>query len=239
MPQSARALLELRLRAKDGKIGKAADFYFDEEDWKIQNVVVNTGGWLSRHGVLLAPEVFAAPEGSAKEVLVSLTRKQIRESAGVESVETLSQHEEELLRRRYGEDVYAEAAGPGEAVHGKVSESALEIAEAEDGPERGERSLRSVREIMGYQVEAEDGPCGVVHDFVIGDGDWTIHYLVIDRKDVRLPNPKVLAPTSWVELMSWPDSRVYFKVAREKVKASQKYDAHSHGHLEKPRASGV
>ena len=31
----------------DGLIGKVDDFYFDDEDWRIRYLVVDTGKWLS------------------------------------------------------------------------------------------------------------------------------------------------------------------------------------------------
>jgi len=35
------------IRAIDGTIGKVNDFYFDDEDWSIRYLVVDTGSWLS------------------------------------------------------------------------------------------------------------------------------------------------------------------------------------------------
>ena len=43
------------LRAMDGLIGKVDDFYFDDEDWRIRYLVVDTGKWLSGRKVLISP----------------------------------------------------------------------------------------------------------------------------------------------------------------------------------------
>ena len=238
MLQSVRALLEMRVRATDGKVGKAQDFYFDDGTWAIRSVVVNTGGWL-RHGVLVPPGRFAPPEAAGQVLSVSLTKQQVRESAGSETEETLAQHQEDIIHEQYGASAYQAGGGPVGALHGNVSESALAMAEAQANEAGGQRKeprryLRSTREIIGYQVEARDGAAGLVDDFIIGDDDWLIHYLVIDTRNKRLPNPKVLVPAVWVEFMSWADSRVYLQVQRDRVQGSQKYDPASHGHLEKP-----
>src|SRR5687767_2340606 len=43
------------IRAIDGTIGKVDDFYFDDEDWGIRYLVVDTGSWLSGRKVLISP----------------------------------------------------------------------------------------------------------------------------------------------------------------------------------------
>src|SRR5262245_4340906 len=48
------------LAAKDGEIGKVKELYFDDQNWTVRYVVVDTGGWLSGRKVLLAPLSFGA-----------------------------------------------------------------------------------------------------------------------------------------------------------------------------------
>ena len=48
------------IRATDGVIGTVDDLYFDDEDWGIRYLVVNTGSWLSNRKVLISPIAFLA-----------------------------------------------------------------------------------------------------------------------------------------------------------------------------------
>ncbi|MEP7246109.1 MAG: PRC-barrel domain-containing protein [Gammaproteobacteria bacterium] len=50
------ALKGSRVRASDGEIGKVTDVYFDDEDWVVRYLVVDTGDWLiGRRGADLPP----------------------------------------------------------------------------------------------------------------------------------------------------------------------------------------
>ena len=40
--------------------------------------------------------------------------------------------------------------------------------------------LRSLQELLGYELMAQDGEIGKVYDFFISDKDWAIRYLVVD-----------------------------------------------------------
>jgi hypothetical protein len=53
MLRNVKDLRGCALRATDGAIGRVEDFYFDDEDWGIRYLVVNTGSWLSDRKVLM------------------------------------------------------------------------------------------------------------------------------------------------------------------------------------------
>lgn len=50
------------IRAADGKIGALEDFYFDDKEWVIRYLVVDTGSWLSNRRVLISPISIHHPE---------------------------------------------------------------------------------------------------------------------------------------------------------------------------------
>ena len=56
------------IRATDGVIGKVDDFYFDDEDWGIRYLVVDTGSWLSGRKVLISPIALGSPDWMIQEV---------------------------------------------------------------------------------------------------------------------------------------------------------------------------
>ncbi len=55
--------------------------------------------------------------------------------------------------------------------------------------------LRSMIEILGYGIEAQDGILGSVVDFYVDELDWTIRYLVADTGNI-IPGRKVLISTA-------------------------------------------
>jgi len=44
-----------KLAASDGEIGQVKDFYFDDQNWVMRYLVVDTGSWLSGRKVLISP----------------------------------------------------------------------------------------------------------------------------------------------------------------------------------------
>ena len=49
-----------------GLIGEVDDLYFDDEDWAIRYLVVDTGGWLSGRKVLISPVAIGHPDWMAR-----------------------------------------------------------------------------------------------------------------------------------------------------------------------------
>ncbi len=241
MLHSVRELLRFRILASDGKIGKADDFFFEDPSWQIRHLVVNTGRWLPANRVLIGTELVHPPDPATRLIPVSMTRGAVLHSAGTESDEPVSYQQERLLRERYGSELYAHSGAPIGVMHGVAQSQAVAFAEAErpeaDSEQLPSTCLRSAREVLGYQIEALDGPLGAIDDFLLEDDEeLAIPYIVVNTKDARLPNPKVLVPPSWIQYMSWSESRVHMRVHRDKIKRSQRYDpaSHSHSPREKP-----
>ena len=60
-----------------------------------------------------------------------------------------------------------------------------EAETAGDGPMRGaDPHLRSVVEVTGYRVQAVDGKIGQIENLIIDDADWSVHYFVVDTRNL-------------------------------------------------------
>lgn len=69
-----------QIQAKDGEIGHVADFLFDDKEWRIRHLVVDTGNWLSGKKVLLSPPWIERIHWAAKSVHFSLSQDSVRHS---------------------------------------------------------------------------------------------------------------------------------------------------------------
>jgi hypothetical protein len=86
------------LGAPDGEIGQVKDFYFDDQNWTIRYLVVDTGLWLPGRQVLISPHSVGRLDHAERVLRVNLTRKQIENSPSIESHKPVSrQYEEEYL----------------------------------------------------------------------------------------------------------------------------------------------
>lgn len=63
--------------ATTGRIGRVKDVLFDDRSWAIRSLVVDTGGWLPGRRVLVAPTAVTQPLRAAKDIAVSLNRRQL------------------------------------------------------------------------------------------------------------------------------------------------------------------
>lgn len=251
MIRPALSLVQHQLLARDGNVGEVRDFLFDDELWHIRYLVVDTGRWLSRREVLIAPEAVRQPEWDARRLPVDLTKEQVRESPALDPSAPLSAAEETRLREHYGWSTLQRASSSagfkvsrrisvtapsidrlrgagGEPVTPAASPGAgagAEITAAARGAEedQDQTTLRSMKAVTGYHIEATDGSIGHVEDFLIDDESWEIRFVVVDTRN-WLPGRKVLLSPQWIINVSWPESHVAVGLTRDAIERSPRYD---------------
>src|SRR5664279_986053 len=106
MLRSISQLYGNKLAASDGEIGHVKDFYFDDQNWVVRYLVVDTGSWLLGRKVLISPHAFGRLHQAGKLLQVNLTRKQIEDSPSIESHKPVSRQYEEEYHRYYGWPFY-------------------------------------------------------------------------------------------------------------------------------------
>jgi len=88
-----RSITDLRgfsLGAIDGTIGKVDDFHFDDVDWGIRYLIVDTGSWLSGRRVLISPVAVGHAGWMARRLPVALTRAQVEHSPDIDTRKPVS-----------------------------------------------------------------------------------------------------------------------------------------------------
>ena len=97
-------------------------------------------------------------------------------------------------------------------------------SDADDLPPREmRRLLRSLKEIIGYELGVEDGSIGRCHDFLFDDRDWVIRYVVVDTRN-WLPGRHVLVAPMWFTEIVWSDRKIHTDLTAEQVEESPEYD---------------
>ena len=91
-----------KIAARDGEIGKLDQVYFDDDDWHVRYLVVDTGGWLSGRKVLVSPASIDRSKSSDHALAVGLTREQVKHSPGIDADKPVSRQYEEAHARYYG-----------------------------------------------------------------------------------------------------------------------------------------
>lgn len=213
--------------AMDGEIGRVVDFYFDDQNWTIRYLVADTGTWLTGRKVLISPASFRAVDWDSGKIDVSLTQHQVENAPEINTDRPVSRQHEISYYNYFHYPYYWTGPGlwgPAAFPHGLVATGAeAEIASAPEEKDSQDVHLRSVNEVAGYYIEAEDGNLGHVDDFIVDDESWTIRYMVIDTRN-WWPGKKVLISPQWVSDVVLSESRVYVDLPREQIKASPEYD---------------
>jgi len=220
MLHSLTDLMKYQIAATDGGLGSVHDFYYDDLEWRVRYLVVDTGAWLPGKRVLVSPVSIGRSDWSANQLHVTLTKDQVKDSPGIETDEPISRQKEAEIADYYSWPYYWGARlGGGPA-------AAVALADEKMSPPKSDpndSSLRSARVVTGYRIQATDGEIGHVEDFIADDEDWTIRYMVVDTRN-WLPGKKVLIAPCLVRSVHWDESKVHLDLSRSMVEASPEFD---------------
>jgi len=211
-----------RLEGKDGTIGSAREFYFDDHYWSIRYLVAETSGWLSNNKVLLSPYSVTTIDPVTETVSLALTKKQIEDSPSIEADEPVSLQFEESYYDYYGYPAYW--GGPymwGYYPYPIRDSAKWSSWDLNRSP--WDRHLRSTHEVTGYHILASDGEIGHVEDFIIDEETWAIRYLVVATTNFW-PGKKILVSPQWITSISFESREVAVDLSRAKIKGSPDYD---------------
>jgi uncharacterized protein YrrD len=222
MLRSAKSIRGYSIRATDGDIGKAHDILFDDRQWRIRYLVVDTGTWLPGRKVLIFPIALAQPDWQRLAIPVGLSKERIHKSPTTEADKPVSkQHERELHTYFNWAPYWPEGA----AAYGTAYPPIPQADQEQNAPgnDAGDPHLRSTREVTGYHIQALDGQIGHVEDFILDDEDWTIRYLIIDTRN-WLPGRKVIVSPMWIDRVSWSEKKVFWNLSQKEIKKAPEYD---------------
>lgn len=218
----AKALASYKLKGKDGEIGKAKEFYFDDKYWAIRYLVADTGGWLTGRKVLISPYSLISINEKEEHIVVNLNEKQIEESPSLESDKPVSRQFESLYYDYYKIPTYWTGSYMWGAYPFIMREDEELKKEKQQQQDSWDPHLRSTKDVTGHHIQAHDGEIGHVEDFIIDDETWAIRYLIIDTKN-WWGGKKVLISPEWIDRISWKESKVYINLSREIIKQSPEY----------------
>lgn len=230
------AMLGTGVQATDDTIGSVTDILFDDDDWTVRWVVVDTGTWLPGRKVLLPTSVLGHPDPASRMFPVDATRKQVEESPGLGHDEPVSRQMETDIYGYYGWSPYWDpgtaafpgyvpllAGQPAAAPAAGLARPGAGPGTATEAEQRGDPHLRSVKEVTGYHIRAPDDDIGHVEEFLLEDTGWTIRYIVVDTRN-WWPGKQVLLAPKWIDHVDWGAQQVHVRVTRKQVETSPEYD---------------
>lgn len=226
MLRSANDFSDFSIGATDGDIGQVEEFYFDDEQWTVRYIVVNTGGWFHASKVLISPLSVGKADWTGRYIETALTRAEVKESPRVDTERPTSRQQEAAYNDHFkfpyysaGPKLWAPDRLPGEfsTRGGWAQPGGARAAPASDS------QVHSTKEVTGYPIAASDGGIGHLDDFIIDDENWTIRYLAVDTRN-WWPGKKVLLSPRWITRVSWQEQKIDVALPRQQIKNSPEYD---------------
>jgi hypothetical protein len=83
--------------------------------------------------------------------------------------------------------------------------------------------LTSLREMVGYTMQATDGDAGVIEDFIAEDTLWGVHHVVVGLR--RAAGRLILLPSEAVRSISWQGQAARVSLTLEEIERSPDFDA--------------
>jgi len=229
---SVEGLQGFSIAARDGELGHVKDAYFDDREWTLRHLVVDTGGWLTGRNVLISPLSVTGTDWNRQSISVNLTKQQVQNSPAIDTAKPVSRQHETELYQHYGYPYYW--SGPylwGYTVLPALLErTPLEDEGRQETREQMERErsqddphLRSSDEVIGYDIQTTDDTIGHVEDMLFDTESWKIELIVVDTRN-WWPGKKVMISPSRIKRVSWGAKSVMVDVTREQLENSPEYD---------------
>jgi len=256
MLRSMKGFEGFTIGATDGDIGTVKECFFDDVNYAVRYVVVDTGGWLAERKVLLSPIAFQRMDWEHRRIAAALTQAQVEKSPDIDTHKPVSRQHETEYYGYYAYTPYWEGsllwgASPYPYIGAGPVLSAADLERERtwhrEAKSRDNPHLRSSASVTGYHIQATDGDIGHVEDFLIDDQSWAIRYLIVDTSN-WWAGTKVLVAPAWIDKVDWAGSKVHVSVTRAQIRNSPAYDsahpversyeARLHGHYGQSRYWG-
>ena len=208
-----------QIDATDGIIGRIAGVYFDDVQWAVRYLVVNTGSWLDAREVLISPTALGATDGQTRTLAARLTKKQVEGSPSIDLDRPVSRQQEAAVSDHYGWPEYWNMGLWENRIPATMAAMQAHANEPAPPREDSDPHLRSSREVIGYHLHAIDDTLGHVEDVVIDDETWTIRYLAVDTSNWWLGGHVLISPR-WIRAVRWLERMVDLAVTRDVIKHS-------------------
>lgn len=182
MRLKATDLLGSPIRAADGDAGTVSDILFDDQSLAIRWLVVRTGSWLSEEQVLVMPQNLLRSEADPRIWETGLTIKDFRKARPLEDDLPVS-----LQRLREAK------VGSGVSPFRIAPLGMPPVVRLHSSP-TGDRNLRSISHVTGYDILADIGLVGRAANFIIALPEWQIAQIEILQSDDQGTHTQDLKP---------------------------------------------
>jgi hypothetical protein len=208
------------------ELGEVKDFYFDDRNWVIRYLVIDTGSWLSQKLVLISPHAITSFGLNGFNILTNLTKDQIEKCPPADTEKPISKEFEDKYANYFGWPVYV--TGTGIPVWYSSTDKMnmpspdIETDTSAEADIPSDNHLRSFNEIRNYHISSFDDEFGHIEDMVLEDGGFKIDALIVDTVNFW-PSNSVLISPKLIKNISWASQVFETSLSKAEVESAPIY----------------
>lgn len=168
-----RSLLGSLVEGRNGVLGEMKGFIFDDRDWTIHYLLLETSAWFDRRSVLITTSSVTCRENASGIIHTGLDPEQVKEGPRISGGSPLSRQEEARVRQYY-ELPRQDRSG----------------------------ALWNTRDMDGFRLWNGEGEIGRVSNLLIDGGSWKISRLVVEPYP-GVGELSLLLPPEWIKQVQW------------------------------------
>jgi hypothetical protein len=230
MFRSLNDLIGYSVRTENGDAGKVNNFYFDDLNWFVRYMIIDTGGLFDANRLFISPVVIEHIDRENQTILLKLTTERIAASPNMSDRQGLTRGDEVAIHEFFNWPAYWEEAGVPAVEAGLSGWSVTEMMTDVEGKHREatggqERTLRNFTEMAGYRIISRDeGEVARLDDILVNDEDWRIMYM-IGKVSGLLPGKNVLLSPAWISQTRYEQEEIAMDLTAETLRNSPEYNS--------------
>ncbi|MBN2339898.1 MAG: hypothetical protein JXX29_23385 [Deltaproteobacteria bacterium] len=201
--------------AADGIAGVISDILIDDRFWGTNYFVVETRPLPPGQSVLIAAEAMLPYSPHNKYLSVRHSIDHIQNAPPLKERQPISKHYEQKLQTHFQWMIppFLFASTPLASQHGAIVDKEIIADIAARYEPYGH--LRSVQEMIGYNIESEFERVGKVWNLAFYLENWATALFVIDIGESNRVSKKIPMSPAWIQNISWPDKKIQIDLPQD------------------------
>lgn len=205
--------------ASDGELGKVKDIYFEDKEWRVHFLVVDTGTWPFSETVFVSPQDAALHQSEPGLLKSALDKVRLRHISYNEDPRPITKPDTLQLYSHRAWPAFGRA-GNGYPTLGMVKAGAG-LANVAEFSDKQMRHMLSFKPIVNYEIHNNEGRLGLLKDLMVDLEKWSLPYLLVDDTSTS-DRERLLVASEKVVSFASHQSLVKVAISKEQFEASPK-----------------
>ncbi len=232
MQRNVKMLKGYRIHIQGEEAGQVSEFFFDDRNWTVRYLVVDTWNWEKDEQVLISPQSIWMIDHNAKTIELTLSKNQYKESPVVRQNPPVSR---QAMNEGYSQGgwlshwqrpslwgslpdffVEEESGYSDPSLHPEQYADSTQYSHMAAARDDAAVHLRSTHDVCDCKLHARAGVVGRVIDYILDTDNWKINYLVMKVKGPLNGKRRLLSPAT-IEYMNEREGVIYTNLSRDQI----------------------